>query len=338
VAFFGDQGLGPESEAVLQLVKDEGADAVIHSGDFEYHSDPNAWDGQINAILGANFPYFASIGNHDEAAWSGSQGYQQKIYQRMKRLNITTCNGEVGVNTVCSYKGLVFVLSGVGTKGSSHARFIEESFGQHGGVWRICSWHKNMKKMQTGSKTDETGWGVYESCRRMGGFISTGHKHEYSRTKLLSNFQSQTVESEQLIVRAGYSFAFVSGVAGAGVRAAQRSLTDPYWAMALDSGKGLKSGSVFCTFNQENVSDSAHCYFKQIDGVVRDEFNVTSLNSINAPGIPLPAPGNDLRMLIPAVVVAGVILLGLAIFTAWAWRRRHRADSTWKYDDVLSME
>ncbi|MEN8161266.1 MAG: hypothetical protein ABFS41_14435, partial [Myxococcota bacterium] len=62
IAFIGDQGLGPDPEAVLQLILDEGADAVVHSGDFDYENDPAAWDDQINGILGEEFPYFASVG------------------------------------------------------------------------------------------------------------------------------------------------------------------------------------------------------------------------------------------------------------------------------------
>jgi len=337
VAFYGDQGLGADSVAVLHLVKSEGAHAVVHSGDFDYKSDPEAWENQINSVLGNNYPYFASIGNHDVAAWGGKTGYQQRIYDRLVRLNVTTCRGEIGVNTVCTYKGLAFVLSGAGTKGSNHARFIEESFGQYGGLWRFCSWHKNMKKMQTGDKSDETGWEVYESCRRMGGFVATGHEHEYSRTKLLSDFTSQTVVGDEIILQEGHSFAFVSGVAGVGVRTAVRSLESNYWARALDSDKGLKSGALFCTFNQNNISDSASCYFKQIDGVIQDQFNMTTLLSRNAPGIPLPRvqPGHQLNMLIPAVTVAGAIILSLIVFVVWKWRRYQESLSPRAYNDIL---
>ena len=42
VAFFGDQSIGASAEAVLKLVSDEGADMVIHLGDFGYgdETDP----------------------------------------------------------------------------------------------------------------------------------------------------------------------------------------------------------------------------------------------------------------------------------------------------------
>ena len=76
IAFIGDQGLGTNAEAALRLIKNEGADAVLHQGDFDYHDNPAGWDGQINGILGPDFPYFASVGNHDAMRFYGSGGYQ----------------------------------------------------------------------------------------------------------------------------------------------------------------------------------------------------------------------------------------------------------------------
>lgn len=65
VAFIGDQALGKNSKAVLQLIKEEGTDMVIHSGDFDYKNNPDKWDQQINDVLGPNFPYLGLIGNHE---------------------------------------------------------------------------------------------------------------------------------------------------------------------------------------------------------------------------------------------------------------------------------
>jgi hypothetical protein len=96
VAFIGDQGLGPLSEAVLQLIADEGADAVLHVGDLDYDDDPAAWEAQIDAILGPDFPYFTSVGNHDTAEWYVAGGYQERIAARMDRLGIPW-EGDLGV-------------------------------------------------------------------------------------------------------------------------------------------------------------------------------------------------------------------------------------------------
>ena len=58
VAFIGDQGLGPNSVAVLNLIKDENAQMVLHQGDLDYEDDPDAWDKMISNVLGEDFPYF----------------------------------------------------------------------------------------------------------------------------------------------------------------------------------------------------------------------------------------------------------------------------------------
>ena len=42
VAFIGDQGLGPNSIAVLNLIKDENAQMILHQGDFDYEYNPDA--------------------------------------------------------------------------------------------------------------------------------------------------------------------------------------------------------------------------------------------------------------------------------------------------------
>ncbi|MCB0214740.1 MAG: metallophosphoesterase, partial [Anaerolineae bacterium] len=80
VAFIGDQGLGSDAQAVLDLIQSEGAAMVLHQGDFDYVNNPDAWDQQITDKLGASFPYFASVGNHDVGQWAG---YQQKLQARL---------------------------------------------------------------------------------------------------------------------------------------------------------------------------------------------------------------------------------------------------------------
>jgi DNA repair exonuclease SbcCD nuclease subunit len=52
---------------VLQLVLQRDVDMVVHSGDFDYESDPDSWISQLESILGPDLPYFATIGNHDSA-------------------------------------------------------------------------------------------------------------------------------------------------------------------------------------------------------------------------------------------------------------------------------
>ena len=113
VAFIGDQGLGSSALAVLNLIKDEGTDMVLHQGDMGYTDDADAWDQQISDVLGNEFPYFASIGNHDcigsvgcdgPGQWSG---YQQKLLARLDQVNGATCTGDLGVNSGLLLPGAV---------------------------------------------------------------------------------------------------------------------------------------------------------------------------------------------------------------------------------------
>ncbi len=125
IAFIGDQGLGSNARAVLNLIKNEGADAVVHSGDFDYNNNPAGWDGQINDILGPDFPYFASVGNHDEARFYGSGGYQEFLAARMNRLGIPW-DGDLGVRSSFHYNGFFILLTAPGTFGTGHASYIRD--------------------------------------------------------------------------------------------------------------------------------------------------------------------------------------------------------------------
>ena len=65
VAFTSDVGLNSNSRAVLSLIKDKNASMVFHAGDLDYHDSPYSWENQVDQILGENFPYFTSFGNHE---------------------------------------------------------------------------------------------------------------------------------------------------------------------------------------------------------------------------------------------------------------------------------
>jgi ankyrin repeat protein len=101
IAFLGDQGTaegdGEDRERapeVLQLVKAEGAHAVVHQGDFDYDHNPDAWDALIDDVLGKDFSYFGSAGNHDVRMWDA---YQKKLEDRARRIGIAW-DGRMDVN------------------------------------------------------------------------------------------------------------------------------------------------------------------------------------------------------------------------------------------------
>ena len=185
VAFIGDQDVNSNAEAVLQLIKSEGADMVLHQGDIAYGSPPAVWDAQINNVLGEDFPYFASIGNHARSDWPELQAL---LAARLARIPGASCEGDLGVKSACSYHDLFFILVAPGIHESGHdlgddyAGFIEQQLAEDRSLWSVCSWHRVMHLMQAGGAPNETGWEVYDACRRGGGIISY-----WPRTLLLPN-------------------------------------------------------------------------------------------------------------------------------------------------------
>ncbi len=308
VAFIGDQGINKNAKAVLQLIKSQGAHMVLHQGDLGYtESDPDTpanWDKQINDILGDEFPYFASPGNHDIINDNHWRDYHIKLKERLDRIPEASCSGglegidsdDVIAPSACSYKGLFFILSGIDTMGKANpdgaptpheneqVNFIKNSLANDNSPWRICSWHKTQAPMQAGEKVkNETGWGVYEACRAGGAMVVTGHNHVYSRTHLMSNFENQTIASRDnlLILEKGKSFVVVSGLGGINVR--HEVLLPPppghrgeWWASVYTSNQNATYGALFCTFYVNGQHDKADCYFEDINGKRPDEFTLMS--------------------------------------------------------------
>jgi predicted phosphodiesterase len=287
VAFLGDQSLGPWPVAVLELVRQEDAQAVLHLGDFDYVDLPLLWEAQIDAILGADFPYFAVVGNHDEDEFYSTFGYQRFMEARMERLGIPF-EGDLGVQSTFSYQGIRFVLTAPGIFGPGdglYDLYIRDRLAEDDSVWRISAWHKNMRLMQVGGKSDETGWGVYEASRRGGAIIATGHEHSYSRTHLLASMSQQTVadRSDMLVlsrdaeatgVDEGRSFAFVSGLGGSSIRGQQ--LEGDWWASVYTADQDARFGALFGVFHYGGNPRLAYFYFKDVSGKVVDEFFVWS--------------------------------------------------------------
>jgi predicted phosphodiesterase len=311
VAFIADQGLGSNAQAVLNLIKSEGASAVVHSGDFEHTDDPPAWEAQVNSILGANFPYFCSIGNHDTAQWSGSGGYLSYMQARMNRIGVSW-SGELGVKSYLTYNGILILLTGPGTSGSGHSTYIHDVLAQSPEIWRVSSFHKCQHLMQPEDKGDDTGWGVYEESRQGGAFVFTGHAHAYARTWLLSSCTNQTVASqaETLAIRAndpntpadeGRTIVAVSGLAGVGIRS--QSVSGSWFAKIYTSSQSAKYGALFGVFNYNGNPRLAKFYFKNTSGTIVDSYFVRS--SVTTPTATGPeeesllafqlAPGNPVR-------------------------------------------
>tara|TARA_B100000949_G_scaffold171126_1_gene151520 strand:- start:74 stop:2641 length:2568 start_codon:yes stop_codon:yes gene_type:complete len=322
VAFIGDQGLTANSIAVLELIKDERAELVLHQGDFDYSNDTNSWDRQISNVLGSDFPYFASIGHHDIKELNG---YQEKLYDRLEKNPDATCNGELGIKSSCNYKGLFFILAAPGIAGSDHDSFIEKQLNNNDFMWRICSWHNDIHVMQKEAEPNKTGWEVYEACKNGGAIIANGHAHSYIRTKTLMYVENQIVnpewpEPDKLTVKEGDTFIFISGLAGHSLAVQNYCFPASYpygcdeLATVYTVDQNANYGALFCTFNVNGQSNKADCYFKNIDGKIIDEFTITNFVGIddddNRPEIDLSEndlSGEDLT----GTILVGVDLSGM---------------------------
>ena len=291
IAFIGDSGINTDAKAVLNLIKNEGAHAIVHSGDLNYAEVPIDFETHINGILGEDFPYLYCVGNHDDTVWLGANGYQKFLENRFNRIGIPW-EGNAGVNSMFYYQGIFFVSSApdeFGITPDDAGSYIKNALESTKAKWRISYWHKNQRLMQIGGKSDEAGWNVYEESRKGGAIIATAHEHSYCRTYEMSNFQTQIISSTENTVNLikddlstasvdeGCSFGFVSGLGGKSIRDAESGLdSNPWWADTFSSTNGGQHGALFGEFNYNGDATLARFYFKDIDGVVRDIFFVRS--------------------------------------------------------------
>lgn len=273
IAFIGDTNAGSSFQRVLDLIKSEGAQLTIALGDTVYSANlEDDWDSKVRNTLGRSDPALVVVGNHDvdDGSWSTIRSYGEA---RLNNQTAVRCSGTYGERATCRLNNVFIVVSGIGTRGSSSDQeaFIADSLANApSGAWRICAWHKNQRNMQVGSKTDEVGWAAYESCRRKGAIIATGHEHSYSRTHLLSSMQNRTVadSSSPYTVSNGNTIAFVAGIGGTDIR--DQELSGNWWAKIYTSTQGAKHGALFGTF----YADRADFYLKNVDGAVIERFTI----------------------------------------------------------------
>src|SRR5206468_4320950 len=273
VAFIGDSGNGTGFRRVLELIKSEGAHLVLHQGDFDYDENAGKFFQTIDSVLGREFPYFASVGNHDadtwrEGCWDRDGCYARFLKARMARLGVTPDDPDLDDQMYSvTYRGLkmVFVGDGGARAGDKvYAPYVRAQLASDDHIWRICSWHKNQRAMQVGGKDDEIGWRVYETCKDLGAIIATAHEHSYQRTRTLTSMREQIADAScsdpNTICLAegspGKSFVFVSGLGGHSVRDQERCLpaTFPYgckgeWAKIYTRNQGATFGALFIIFN-----------------------------------------------------------------------------------------
>ncbi|ASJ73951.1 metallophosphoesterase [Granulosicoccus antarcticus] len=296
VAFVGDQGTGGNAQAVLSLVSSEGADLLLLQGDLGYYDNTASdWEANLVNELGANFPVLTVVGNHENHEWPA---YQRYIEQRIDRVPGLSCTGSIGVKAACTFNNIEVVQVAPGVRevagvapDDNYEQFLRDSLSSSQKPWRICSWHKNQNAMQTGSKSDSTGWGVFDACLDAGAMIAMGHEHAYSRTYLLSNFESQSIvhKNSEMTLEPGKSFAFVSGLGGHDIRSQKRG--GDWFASIYTASQGATHGALFCSFEDT----TAECYFKAIDGSVPDQFSLTLgvQPQLDSHSVPVPSDSDS---------------------------------------------
>ena len=299
VAFIGDSGNDAAFRRVLELIKSEGAHMVLHQGDFDYAENARRFFRTIESVLGRDFPYFASIGNHDTANWrencrDRNGCYAKLLKARMARIGVTPDDPDLDDQMYSvTYRGLKLVFvgeAGAGTGDGVYASYIQDQLATDDHIWKICSWHKNQRAMQVGGKDDEMGWQVYETCKDLGAIIATAHEHSYHRTRTLTSTKEQVVDAscsdpDTICIgkgSPGKSFVFVSGLGGQGIRNQERCLptTFPYgckgeWAKIYTGSQGARFGALFIVFNIYGDPTKAQGYFKNVNGQVVDRFDIT---------------------------------------------------------------
>jgi hypothetical protein len=286
IAFIGDSGASATFEQVLELVRAERADAVVHLGDAVYGEETSEqfW-AVVDRVLGHDFPYFLAQGNHDDWQWP-ALALHARGHARRGGAEITA-DSATDPRFALVFKGVSFVFLGHEVN-DDDPRYVIERFSRDSHAWKICAWHKNQEALQLGGKGDQMGWGVYESCRQMGAIIQTGHEHSYQRTRTLTSTILQTVDracgdANKVCVRPGAVPVFVSGLGGRSIREQRRCLPTsfPYgckgeWAFAYTASQGARFGALFITFNRGGGPKKAHGIFKTTLGQVVDEFDLVA--------------------------------------------------------------
>jgi hypothetical protein len=285
VAFIGDSGAGRDFERVLELIRGEGAHAIVHLGDAIYTENARQFWAVVDRVLGHDFPYFLAQGNHDLEHWPALAEHGMEHLRRSGAA--TDSSTLVDPRFDLRFRGLSLLFLGESAR-NDDPRYIVDRFSRDQHIWKLCNWHKNQNALQVGGKEDEMGWGVYESCRRMGAMIQNGHEHSYHRTKTLSSLIEQRVDPtcgdrQRLCVRPGAVPVFVTGLGGRSIRDQERCLPAEYpygcngeWAFIYTINQGARYGALFVSFNPEGDPRRARGMFKNVEGQVVDTFELTA--------------------------------------------------------------
>lgn len=311
VAFVADQRNGKNdlgARQVLRLVRANGAELLVVSGDLDYGADdagrtgdPATWEAMIDAELGAGFPVIATAGDHElmkrpngaPAPWPV---YQQRLLARARQTGIE-CSGDYGLQSACTYRGMSFVSSAVLMDGrADHAGYVATALAAAPAGWRVCVVHQSLRWYD--AIVD-----VYDACRAGGAVIAAGHQHLYLRSHAMANFRNRAVAENSGTYRIDgrASVAWVSGLGGKSVDGLKRVPGQPppmslwlaadKWATRRSADDGAQFGALVCRFG----TGRATCEFRELDGTpkgkVVDSFVLVRDGAVVSPPPKLaPAP------------------------------------------------
>lgn len=298
VAFIGDSRDGAAFAEVIRLIKAEGADLILHLGDFSYAKGPTPdWLAAIHQ-LDPTIPYLGADGNHDE--W---RLYAPFFAEQTQKSGVVVSHGSViDGSYAVTYGGLQMIFNQEG----GDAAFNQTILATDNHIWKICGWHQNRHDFQAGGKTDEVSLSTYQGCIDGGAIIATSHEHSYSRSYSLTDLSAahygafgDPATMQIAKGQPGSSFFFVSGLGGHSSRDydAFAHHDDSWWATIYTSDRYCRTtctasdfsgqdqrrdiytytytwGALFIEFNVDHNPYKAHGYFKNVVGDIIDEFTI----------------------------------------------------------------
>jgi len=312
IAFIANTGVNSDFQNILNLIKNEQADYIVHAGDFDLQSNPELFASTITTTLGEAFPYLYVIGDQDEPYWNSDCFNQKECYTTdmlnrlaANQLELTLPNKDTVqeneqhtnqfFDTYALDLGAVhlvalglgdFDTSDSGTGATEYAPFITNTFEKSDASVKICVFHETMFEIQVGNQIDSIGWKPFEACREQGALIVTGSDHSYSRSKTIRNYPEQIIstiwsKNDLLRLEPGTSFIVNAGLGGANYSLQERCkpITAPFgcqgeWASIYSINQAAKPGVFFIEID-ENQPTKATAYFKNTDAQVIDTFNLS---------------------------------------------------------------
>lgn len=310
IAVMGDSAISDEFVEVLNLIKQEDVDLIVHTGDFSnddgpaghpWYNEYNTWGGRFNKVMGESFAIIGADGNHDD--WDD---YKPFFQDRLSKMGVNEVIDEKGNYTV-DYGGVRFVI--IEEPGRNYA-YLQQKLSESDHLFKVCVWHHVVANFQTGLKGNESDFVSYDICRQHGAFVVNGHEHAYARTYTLNKIKENAhgVEGEANIItvqpqtstQVGKNFMATVGIGGYRPREYKEANNGDYWWSTIyttnrwckytctlpnfsgqDFSRDMPStklyeGALFITFNPSDSSTPtlAQAYFKDTQNRIIDEFKI----------------------------------------------------------------